>query len=132
MIPNRNSDAEPKKVLVVDDEKFVRDLIRIKLVRSGLTVLEAENGLEALEIARDREPDIILMDLMMPKMNGFEACERLKADPRTSKIPLLFLSARSETATQEKARALGASGFLTKPFSPQKLAELVVELLNQT
>ncbi len=121
-----------KRVLVVDDEKFVRELIKIKLGRCGLTVLEATNGLEAVEMARTLKPDMILMDVMMPKMNGFEACEKLKADPDTARIPIIMLTARGEQANLEKGLALGATDYMSKPFSPQKLAELVIEILQRS
>ena len=121
-----------KKVLVVDDEKFVRELIKIKLGRCGLTVIEATNGVEAIETARSLKPDIILMDVMMPKMNGFEACEKLKSDPETARIPIVMLTARGEQANLEKGLALGATDYMSKPFSPQKLAELVIEILQRS
>ncbi len=121
-----------KRVLVVDDEKFVRELIKIKLGRSGLIVTEATNGLEAVEMARRLKPDIILMDVMMPKMNGFEACEKLKSLPETAGIPIVMLTARGEQANLEKGLALGATDYMSKPFSPQKLAELVIEILTRS
>jgi two-component system, OmpR family, alkaline phosphatase synthesis response regulator PhoP len=121
-----------KTVLVVDDEKFVRELIKIKLGRCGLTVIEAENGFEAIEIARTRRPDLILMDVMMPKMNGFEACEKLKSIPETARIPIIILTARGEQDNQVKGITLGAADYISKPFSPQKLAELVIEILQRT
>jgi CheY-like chemotaxis protein len=121
-----------KRVLVVDDEKFVRELIKIKLGRCGLTVIEATNGLEGVEMARNLKPDIILMDVMMPKMNGFEACEKLKSMPDTAGIPIVMLTARGEQMNQEKGLSLGATGYMSKPFSPQKLAELVIEILQRS
>ena len=121
-----------KKVLVVDDEKFVRELIKIKLGRCGLAVIEATNGVEAIETARSVKPDIILMDVMMPKMNGFEACEKLKSDPETARIPIVMLTARGEQANLEKGLSLGATDYMSKPFSPQKLAELVIEILQRS
>jgi len=121
-----------KKVLVVDDEKFVRELIKIKLGRCGLAVIEATNGVEAIETARSVKPDIILMDVMMPKMNGFEACEKLKSDPDTARIPIVMLTARGEQANLEKGLSLGATDYMSKPFSPQKLAELVIEILQRS
>ena len=128
------SDITPvagKRVLVVDDEKFVRELIKIKLGRCGLTVLEATNGLEAVEMAKSLKPDMILMDVMMPKMNGFVACQQLKADPDTARIPIVMLTARGEQANQEQGLASGAADYMSKPFSPQKLAELVIEILQR-
>jgi len=123
------ADVVGKKVLVVDDEKFVRELIKIKLGRSGLVVFEAANGLEAIEIAQTQKPDMILLDVMMPKMNGFEACEKLKTNPSTARIPIVMLTARGEPANHEKGISLGATDYMSKPFSPQKLAELVIEIL---
>ena len=120
-----------KRVLVVDDEKFVRELIKIKLGRCGLAVIEATNGQEAVEMAQTQKPDIILMDVMMPKMNGFEACEKLKSHPDTARIPIVMLTARGERSNQEKGLAIGAADYMSKPFSPQKLAELVIEILQR-
>jgi len=120
-----------KTVLVVDDEKFVRELIKIKLGRCGLTVIEATNGLEGVEMARTLKPDIILMDVMMPKMNGFEACEKLTSTTDTARIPIVMLTARGEDTNQEKGLSLGATHYMSKPFSPQKLAELVIEILQR-
>ncbi len=131
MTPSDMTQQAGKRVLVVDDEKFVRELIKIKLGRCGLTVTEATNGLEGVEMARSLKPDIILMDLMMPKMNGFEACEKLKSIPETAGIPIVMLTARGEQMNQEKGLALGAIDYMSKPFSPQKLAELVIEILQR-
>ncbi|HEY4485156.1 MAG TPA: response regulator, partial [Nitrospiria bacterium] len=111
--------------------KFVREMIRIKLSRSGLEVFEAGNGEEGVALAETLLPDIILMDVMMPKMNGFDACENLKANPVTRAIPILMLTARGEQTNQEKGLSAGAAGFLSKPFSPQKLADLVIEILQR-
>ena len=131
MTPPENNPVAGKKVLVVDDEKFVREMIRIKLSRSGLEVFEAGNGEEGVALAETLLPDIILMDVMMPKMNGFDACENLKANPVTRAIPILMLTARGEQTNQEKGLSAGAAGFLSKPFSPQKLADLVIEILQR-
>jgi CheY-like chemotaxis protein len=132
MTPSQNINLAGKKVLVVDDEKFVRELIRIKLGRCGLTVTEATNGLEAVEMALALKPDIILMDVMMPRMNGFEACEKIKSDPATAGIPVVMLTARGEEANHEMGFSLGATDYMSKPFSPQKLAELVIEILERS
>ncbi len=120
-----------KKILIVDDELFVRELIKIKLKLYGFEIIEGSNGLEAIELAVREKPDLILLDLMMPKMDGFEACEKLKADPKTALIPILILTARGEQAFKEKGEAVGAVGIVTKPFSPQKLAEMVMDVLNK-
>ena len=124
------SGHEGKKVLVVDDEKFVRELLKIKLRHCHLAVLEAANGVEAVEKARAERPDIILMDVMMPRMNGFEACLALKSDPETARIPIVMLTARGEQTDQEKGKTVGATDYFSKPFSLQKLADRVIEILQ--
>ncbi|HEY5649109.1 MAG TPA: response regulator [Nitrospiria bacterium] len=121
-----------KKILVVDDEKFVRELIRIKLSYLGATIIEAGNGEEGLEKAVETSPDLVLLDVMMPRMNGFEACEKLKANAKTSGIPVILLTARGEKENREKGLAAGASEYLFKPFSPKKLGDTVSEILNIT
>jgi CheY-like chemotaxis protein len=120
-----------RKVLVVDDERFVRELIKIKLERSGLTVVEGTNGLEAVELSRSERPDLILLDVMMPKMNGFEACQRIKDHPDTRLIPILMLTARGEETDRNRGASHGATGYIVKPFSPQDLANQVMEILNK-
>jgi CheY-like chemotaxis protein len=121
-----------KKVLIVDDEEFVRQLIQIKLKFCGIDTVEAENGVEAIEKALSEKPDMILLDIMMPKMNGFEACQRLKANKDTAHIPIVMLTARGDPSAKERGENAGALDYLTKPFSPQKLAERIIEILNQT
>lgn len=121
----------PKKVLIVDDEEFVRQLIQIKLKFCGIETVEAGNGVEAIEKAVSERPDLILLDVMMPKMNGFEACQRLKANHETSHIPIIMLTARGDPSAKERGENAGALEYLTKPFSPQKLAERVLEILKQ-
>lgn len=120
-----------KKVLIVDDEEFVRQLIQIKLKFCGIETVEAGNGVEAIEKAVSEKPDLILLDVMMPKMNGFEACQRLKANPETAPIPIVMLTARGDPSAKERGENAGALEYLTKPFSPQKLAERVLEILRQ-
>ncbi|MCG3110824.1 MAG: response regulator [Candidatus Manganitrophus sp. SB1] len=121
----------PKKVLIVDDEEFVRQLIQIKLKFCGIETVEAGNGVEAIEKAVSERPDLILLDVMMPKMNGFEACQRLKANQETSHIPIIMLTARGDPSAKERGENAGALEYLTKPFSPQKLAERVLEILKE-
>ena len=111
-----------KKILIVDDELFVRQLVKVKLELCELKVIEAMNGVEAIDKAVQEQPDLILLDVMMPKMNGFDTCSRLKDHPATSHIPILMLTARGEQVDKEKGKSLGVVEYLTKPFSPQKLA----------
>lgn len=112
-----NSMKVKKKILVVDDEKDIVELISFNLKRNGFDVLSAHNGHEALELAEQELPDLILLDLMMPGVDGTEVTRRLKADPRTAKIPLLMLTARSEETDVVVGLTLGADDYVTKPFS---------------
>ena len=119
-----------KKVLVVDDEAFVREIVKVRLKLHGIEIIEGTNGLEAIEKAIKEKPDLILLDVMMPKMNGFEACEKLKSNPVTCHIPIMMLTARGEQMDKERGQRMGAVKYLTKPFSPQKLAEQVIEIIE--
>jgi len=109
-----------KKVLVVDDEEFVRQLIQIKLKFCGIETIEAGNGADAVEKAIAEKPDLILLDVMMPKMNGFEACQRLKAMPETAHIPIVMLTARGDPSAKERGENAGALEYLTKPLFASK------------
>ncbi|MDP9492329.1 MAG: response regulator, partial [Actinomycetota bacterium] len=117
------------RVLVVDDEPDVLLLCRLNLQQRGHELLEASTGSLALELARKRHPDVIVLDLMLPGMTGYEVLETLKGDEQTSGIPVLVLTAKSLRADRERSHGLGASGFLTKPFLPSELCELVESLV---
>jgi two-component system phosphate regulon response regulator PhoB len=117
------------RVLVVDDEPDVLLLCRLNLQQRGHELIEASDGSSALELARERHPDVIVLDLMLPGMTGYEVLETLKLDEKTSDIPVLVLTARSLRADRERSHGLGASGFLTKPFLPSELCEMVESLL---
>jgi two-component system alkaline phosphatase synthesis response regulator PhoP len=119
-----------KKVLVVDDESDILSLIEYNLAREGFSVLTARNGAEALEKAGET-PDLVLLDVMMPELDGFETCKRLKADPRTSGIPIIFLTARSAEVDEIVGLELGADDFLHKPISPRKLVARVRALFRR-
>jgi class 3 adenylate cyclase len=113
------SPARPGFVLVVDDEEQNRSLLRDPLEAGGYEVAEAENGLQALEKIAARLPDVILLDLMMPQMDGFETCRRLKTDPKTAHIPILMVTALSDRKERLMGIAAGANDFLTKPVDIQ-------------
>jgi len=119
------------RVLVVDDEPDVLLLCRLNLQQRGHDLLEASTGSVALELARERRPDVIVLDLMMPGMTGYEVLESLKGDEQTPDIPVLVLTAKSLRADRERSHILGASGFLTKPFLPSELCELVESLVSK-
>ncbi|MDO8447125.1 MAG: response regulator [Deltaproteobacteria bacterium] len=119
-----------KKVLVVDDEVFIRRMIEVRLRIAGITVIEAENGADAVEKTISERPDLIIMDVMMPKMDGFQACEAIRSNSETSGTTILMLTARGQQIDLEKAMALGILEYITKPFSPKELADKVVGILN--
>lgn len=117
------------RVLVVDDEPDVLLLCRLNLQQRGHELLEASDGGRALELARERHPDVIVLDLMMPGMNGYQVLEALQRDDATSGIPVLVLTAKSLRADRERSHELGAAAFLTKPFLPSELCEMVDSLV---
>jgi CheY-like chemotaxis protein len=118
------------KVLLAEDEPDVQLVARLSLKKAGFTVVTVGNGVEALERVADERPDVILLDWMMPDMDGYETCRRLKADPATSAIPVIFLTARVQEAEVARAIALGAVGCIGKPFDALALGTQVMELLG--
>jgi two-component system, sensor histidine kinase and response regulator len=120
-----------KRVLVVDDELSIRMLCRVNLVASGIEVLEADNGTDAVELVRRERPDLVLLDVMMPDLDGFEVARRLAADPKTREIPIVFLTARAGEADRRLGEQLGGVGYVVKPFDPVKIGHLVEEVLTR-
>jgi DNA-binding response OmpR family regulator len=116
---------------VVDDHGPLRALCRITLEDAGFRVLEARDGEEALACVRAEHPDVILLDIMMPGISGWEVTAELLADRSTDQIPIIFISARGELSDRSRAFELGAHGYLTKPFDPAVLAETVAKVLDQ-
>ena len=121
----------PKTVLVVDDDRPMRALCRASLEEAGFRVLEAAGGEEALESVRDERPDLILLDIMMPGISGWEVTSALLADRSTDQIPIIFISARRELADRVRAFGLGAQDYVTKPFDPTALATTVAKTLAE-
>ena len=121
----------PKTVLVVDDDRPMRALCRASLEEAGFRVLEAAGGEEALELVRDERPDLILLDIMMPGISGWEVTSALLADRSTDQIPIIFISARRELADRVRAFGLGAQDYVTKPFDPTALATTVAKTLAE-
>jgi DNA-binding response OmpR family regulator len=117
------------RVLVVDDEPDVLLLCRLNLEQRGHEVLEAPNGDTALELARSGSPDLVVLDLMLPGIDGYEVLEALRTGEVTSGVPVLVLTAKSLQADRDRSRQLGASAFLTKPFLPDELCVLVDAML---
>lgn len=112
-------------ILVVDDEEEIRRVMRLTLTIAGYEVREAEDGLAALDSMQHHLPDLILLDLLMPGMDGFEVCESVRADSTMAKIPILILSARTDSRSKEKALSVGATKYLTKPISPPQLLDQI-------
>jgi DNA-binding response OmpR family regulator len=119
------------RVLVIDDEAPIRLLCRVNLEAAGMEVREAEDGVVGLAAARDEHPDAILLDVMMPGMDGWQVLEGLLEDERTQKIPIVFLTARAELRDQARGLELGGVDYVTKPFNPLDLAPLVEDLLER-
>ncbi|MCX7977121.1 MAG: response regulator [Bellilinea sp.] len=119
------------KILVAEDEKDIRDLLSFTLQFAGHTVITVSNGEEAWQAAPTVMPDLILMDVRMPRMTGYEACQRIKADPQTAHIPVVFLSAKGQEAEIQQGLQAGASEYLLKPFAPDELTRRVAELLER-
>jgi len=118
-------------VLVVDDEAPIRLLCRVNLEAEGMRVLEASDGESGLETARTERPDVILLDVIMPGRNGWEVAEELLSDDATSRIPIIFLTARAEVRDRAKGIDLGGVDYVTKPFNPVELAPLVEDLVRR-
>ncbi len=114
-------EAAESTILVADDEPINRALIQRRLERAGYRVLTAQNGREAVERAREYLPDLIILDVMMPEMDGLQACRLIKSDEETSTIPVIFLSARDETDVKVSGLSLGANDYISKPFKAEEL-----------
>ena len=119
------------KILVAEDERDIRDLIGFTLRFAGFDVVLAANGMEAIEQAPLVEPDLIILDVRMPKMTGYEACRELKDNPATSGIPVVFLSAKGQEAEIEQGLASGAEEYIVKPFAPDELTNQVKDILQR-
>lgn len=117
------------KILIAEDERDIRDLIIFTLRFAGHEVVAATNGEEAYALASEEGPDLILMDVRMPRMTGYEACERIKSEETTQHIPVVFLSAKGQEAEVNAGMEAGAEEYILKPFSPDQLTEKVKSIL---
>jgi DNA-binding response OmpR family regulator len=115
-----------KKILLVDDEK---DLVKT-VTSGGYEVIPAYDGREALDKVKKDEPDLIILDLMLPKMDGFKVCGLLKADTRYNKIPIIMFTARGQESDRQMGKEVGADAYIIKPFEPQVLLDKIKELLG--
>jgi DNA-binding response OmpR family regulator len=119
------------KVLVIDDEAPIRLLCRVNLEAEGMDVVEAADGPTGLEKAAGEQPDVVLLDVMMPGIDGWRVAEQLLEDDRTSRIPIIFLTARAEFRDRARGLDIGGVDYVTKPFNPLELAPLVRRLLDR-
>jgi DNA-binding response OmpR family regulator len=120
-----------RKLLIADDEEGVRSLVRMTLEADGYEILEARDADEALTVARDQRPDLMFLDVMMPGFSGFEVCRALKADPGTSGITIIMLTAQAQEQDREDGLAAGADDYFTKPFSPVGLLTKVEQVFTR-
>ena len=117
------------KILIAEDERDIRDLVAFTLRFAGHEVFTASNGEEAVEMAPKVNPDLILMDVRMPRMTGYEACKMMKADPDLKDIPVVFLSAKGQESEKQQGMEAGAEEYLLKPFAPDQLTQAIKIIL---
>ncbi|MGH2787547.1 MAG: response regulator [Actinomycetota bacterium] len=118
-----------KKLLIADDDPGIRRLVRMTLESDNYEILEASDGEETLRLAREHKPVLLLLDVMMPRVDGFDICRELKSDPATSSTTIVILSARTQESDLNEGRAAGADDYFMKPFSPVALMRKVDEVL---
>ena len=121
---------EKKKILLVDDERDLVETVTFRLEASGYEVLPAYDGQEGLDKARKEKPDLIILDLMLPRMHGYKVCRMLKFDEKYKKIPIIMFTARAQQSDIEMGKEVGADAYITKPFEPQALLDKIEELLK--
>jgi DNA-binding response OmpR family regulator len=119
------------KILIAEDERDIRDLITFTLQFAGYEVMAASNGEEAVNMARHETPDLILMDVRMPRMTGYEACTTMKSDPRLKNVPVIFLSAKGQDSEIQTGLEVGAEEYLLKPFAPDQLTQRIQAVLQK-
>lgn len=125
--------TERRKILVADDESSIREILSIQLARMGYEVLLAADGAEAVEMYAEQKPDLVILDVMMPRLNGLEACQRIRGLEKKSarRVPVIFLTARDTTHDKTSAALSGGDEFVPKPVSLQELRERVEAALNK-
>jgi CheY-like chemotaxis protein len=126
------AEGEMRRILVADDDPVIVRLLQVNFRLEGYEVDTAAHGEEALTKATGTRPDLILLDVMMPGLDGWEVCRRLKDDPVTSQIPIIFLSARAQEEDRRKGQSLGVVDYVTKPFDPGELVNLIEKVLART
>jgi DNA-binding response OmpR family regulator len=122
---------EKPTILVADDEEDVRELVTYRLTRSGYRVIGAGDGMEAFELATERTPDLMVLDVMMPKLDGYELTRRVRAEAALRSIPVILLTARSQETDVDRGFEVGADDYLRKPFNPDELVARVRAVLGR-
>ena len=123
--------ATSKKVLIVEDEHAILELVKLYLEKEGFRTVTAMNGIEALKRVKEDKPDLVVLDLMMPHIDGLEVCKRLRSTPETAKLPIVMVTAKAEESDTIVGLELGADDYVTKPFSPKALVARVKALLRR-
>ena len=126
----KNSISSQKTILIIDDEEDLSSMISFRLKGAGFGTIVANSGIRGIELAKENKPDLILLDLMMPEVDGFEVSRRLKLDPATKDVPVIIFSALGNKNTKESIEKLGAAGFVEKPFEPDFLVDKINKLLG--
>ena len=122
---------DKKKILLVEDEKVLIETVTLRLEANGYEVITAYDGFEGLGKAKKEKPDIIILDLMLPKMDGYKVCGLLKADTRYNKIPVIMFTARAQESDKKMGQEVGADAYITKPFEPEALLGKIRQLLKE-
>ena len=120
---------DKKKILVIEDEKDMSYAVTLQLEAKGYEVITACDGIEGLDKARMKKPDLIILDLMLPKLDGYKVCRMLKFDEKYKKIPIILFTARAQDSDKKTAREVNADAYITKPFKPSELLDKILELL---
>jgi two-component system alkaline phosphatase synthesis response regulator PhoP len=123
--------VDRKRILVVDDEIYIVHILEFTLTMEGYDVITAADGEEALRKVRDDRPDLVVLDIMMPKMDGYEVCRRLRQDEEAQGLPVILLSAKGRPIDRETGLEVGADDYIVKPFSPRRLLEKIKDLLQR-
>jgi DNA-binding response OmpR family regulator len=127
-----NGEKNGKRLLVVEDEVDLCEAIKFDLELSGYEVLTAKDGIEGLKKARESHPDLLILDLLLPRMDGYRVCRMLKVDEKTANIPVLMLTAKATREDERLGKKSGADFYMTKPFDPEKLLENVESLIKNS
>jgi DNA-binding response OmpR family regulator len=120
-----------KRVLVCDDDPVILRLLQVNLELEGYDVITGRNGEEAVSLAAANAPDLVILDIMMPRLDGYQACEQIKNNDSTRDVPVIFLSAKAQQSDIDKGKEFGVAAYLTKPFDPNELLSIVDRLLRQ-